>query len=92
LPPWGPDQRNHQKTDELSTDFGLLPPPILSHVVATRSPRSIKRDFTALVRILQDSGAQVVLSSMLLVMLKDIGRNRCAQYINTWLQGWCHWY
>lgn len=57
--------------------------------IATRSPRSVKRDFRALVRMLKDSGAQVVFSSIVPVMRRDTGRNRHAQDINAWLQDWC---
>ncbi|XP_074991813.1 uncharacterized protein LOC142074828 isoform X2 [Calonectris borealis] len=68
-------------------------PFLLFHVgtndVATKSLRSIKRDFRALGRMLKTSGAQVVFSSILPVMGGDLGRNRRDQDINTWLQDWC---
>ena len=69
-------------------------PLLLFHVggdeVAMRSPRAIKRDFRALGRLVRESGAQVIFSSILPVAGSDIGRNRQTQSINTWLCGWCH--
>lgn len=38
---------------------------------------------------LKGTGAQVILSSVLLVRGKDVGRNRCITQIITWLCGWC---
>ena len=56
--------------------------------VATRSPRAIKRDFRALGRLVRESGAQVIFSSILPVVGSDIGRNRWTQstkYMAPWL-------
>ena len=61
-----------------------------SDEVAERSPAAIKRDFRALGRLVEGSGAQVVFSSIPTVAGKDTERNRKTHLINTWLRGWCH--
>jgi len=67
---------------------------LLFHVggdkVAVHSPRVIKRDFRVLGRLVRESGAQVIFSSLLPVAGGDVARNRWTQSINTWLRGWCH--
>ncbi|KAJ7408371.1 hypothetical protein BTVI_59779 [Pitangus sulphuratus] len=72
------------------SDYYLL---LLFHMgtndIATRRPRSIKRDFRALGRMLKDSGEEVVFPSILPVMGRINGRNRHAQNIDIWLQDWC---
>jgi len=79
------------------SDYYLL---LLFHVggdkVAVHSPRVIKRNFSALGRLVRESGAQVIFSSFLPVAGGDVERNR--QIIstfnntcnNTWLYGGCH--
>lgn len=57
--------------------------------ITTKSLRLIKRDFRALRRMLTNSGAQIVFSSVLLAAGRDFGRNRQAQNMSTWLQDWC---
>jgi len=53
------------------------------------SPRAIKRDFRALGQLPRESVAQVVFSFLFPFVGSDIGRNRWAQSINTWLCIWC---
>ncbi|KFW72624.1 hypothetical protein AS28_04863, partial [Pygoscelis adeliae] len=60
-----------------------------SDEVAERSPAVIKRDFRALGRVVEGSGAQVVFSSIPTVAGKHTERNRRTHLINTWLRGWC---
>lgn len=55
--------------------------------MATFSPRMIKKDFRVLECLVRESEAQVVISSMLPVEGSDIGRNRWAESIITWLCG-----
>ncbi|KAK4826058.1 hypothetical protein QYF61_004173 [Mycteria americana] len=73
------------------SDYYLL---LLFHVGgyegATRSPRAIKRDFRALGRLVRDSGAQIIFSSLLPFVGSDTRRNGGTQSINSWLRGWCH--
>jgi len=58
--------------------------------VAVSSPRVIKREFKALGRLVEESGAQVIFSSLLPVVGGDIEQHRQTQSINTWLRDWCH--
>lgn len=53
--------------------------------MAKRSPRVIKREFLALGQLVEGSGAQVVFSSILPVVVINIERNRRTQLINMWL-------
>ncbi|GAB0208697.1 hypothetical protein GRJ2_003335400 [Grus japonensis] len=68
-------------------------PLLLLHVggdeAETRSTKAIKRDFRLLGQSLKDSGAQVILSSLLPVEGSNGGRNRRTQSINAWLRGCC---
>jgi len=52
-----------------------------SDEVATRSPRTIKRDFRTLGQLVKGSGAQAVFSSILPLSGNDEGRNRKSQLI-----------
>ena len=69
-------------------------PLLLFHVgadeVAVSSPRVIKKEFKALGRLVKESGAQVIFSSLLPVVGRDVERHRQTQSINTWLRDWCH--
>jgi len=69
-------------------------PLLLFHVgadeVAASSPRVIKKYFKALGRLVKESGAQVISSSLLPVVGRDVERHRQTQSINTWLRDWCH--
>jgi len=59
--------------------------------IAERSPKTIKRDFRALARLLEGSVAQVVFSSIPTVAGKSTERGRKTHLINKWLRDWCHW-
>jgi len=69
-------------------------PLLLFHVgadkVAVSSPKAIKKEFKALGWLVKESGAQVIFSSLLPVVGRDVERHRQTQSINTWLRGWCH--
>ena len=58
--------------------------------VAERSPKAIKRDFRALGRLVEGSGAQVVFSSIPSVAGNSTERGRKTHLVNTWLRDWCH--
>jgi len=58
--------------------------------IAEGSPKAIKRDFRALGRLVEGSGAQVVFSSVPSVAGKNIERGRKTHLINRWLRDWCH--
>jgi len=58
--------------------------------VAVSSPKAIKKEFKALGRLVKESGAQVIFSSLLPVVGRDVERHRQTQSINTWLRDWCH--
>ena len=58
--------------------------------IAERSPRAIKRDFRALGRQVEGSGAQVVFSSIPSVAGNSTERGRKAHLVNRWLRDWCH--
>ena len=60
-----------------------------SDEIAGRNPKAIKRDFRALGRLVEGSGAQVVFSSIPSVAGKYTERNRKTHVVNTWLRGWC---
>jgi len=58
--------------------------------IAERSPKAIKRDFRALGRLVEGSGAQVVFFSILSVAGKSTERGRKTHLVNKWLRDWCH--
>jgi len=58
--------------------------------VAVSSPRVIKKEFKALGRLVKESGAQVIFSSLPPVVGRDVERHRQTKSINTWLRDWCH--
>ncbi|KGL92569.1 hypothetical protein N301_03553, partial [Charadrius vociferus] len=58
--------------------------------VGRRSPKSIKRDFKALGRVLKGSGTQVVFSSIPSVAIMSEEINRKRQQVNSWLRDWCY--
>jgi len=58
--------------------------------VAERSPKAIKRDFRALGRLVEGSGAQVVFSSIPSVAGDSTERGRKTHLVNRWLRDWCH--
>lgn len=57
---------------------------------ASRSLRGMKNDFKVLGRMVKDSGAQVIFSSLLPSSSDDVGWNRKIQSLNGWLQDWCY--
>jgi len=58
--------------------------------IAKRSSKTIKRDFRALGRRVEGSGAQVVFSSIPSVAGKSTERGRKTHLVNRWLRDWCH--
>jgi len=58
--------------------------------IAERSPKAIKRDFRALGRLVEGSGAQVVFSSIPSVAGNSTERDRKTHLVNRWLRDWCH--
>jgi len=52
------------------------------HEITERSPKAIKRDFRALGRLVEGSGAQVVFSSIPSVAGKNTERDRKTHLIN----------
>ena len=58
--------------------------------IAERSPKAIKRDFRALGRLVEGSGAQVVFSSIPSVAGDSTERGRKTHLVNRWLRVWCH--
>jgi len=58
--------------------------------IMERSPKAIKRDFRALGRLVEGSGAQVVFSSIPSVAGKSTEMNRKTHLVNRWLRDWCH--
>ena len=58
--------------------------------IAERSPKAIKRDFRALRRQVEGSGAQVVFSSIPSVAGNSTERGRKTHLVNRWLRDWCH--
>ena len=58
--------------------------------IAERSPKAIKRDFRALGRLVEGSGAQVVFSSIPSVAGNSTERDRNTHLVNRWLRDWCH--
>ena len=58
--------------------------------IAERSPKAIKRDFRALGRLVEGSGAQVVFSSILSVAGNSTERGRKTHLVNRWLRDCCH--
>lgn len=57
---------------------------------ASRSLRGMKNDFKVLGRMVKDSGAQVIFSSLLPSSRDDVGSNRKIQSLNGCLQDWCY--
>jgi len=57
---------------------------------AERSPKAIKRDFRALGRLVEGSGAQVVFSSIPSLAGNSTERGRKTHLNNRWLRDWCH--
>jgi len=57
--------------------------------IAERSSKAIKKDFRALGRLVEGSGAQVVFSSIPSVAGKSTERGRKTHLINRWLRDWC---
>jgi len=60
--------------------------------ITERSPKAIKRDFRALGRLLEGSGAQMVFSSIPSVAGNSTERGRKTHLIDRWLKDWCHWW
>ena len=60
-----------------------------SEEVMERSPKAIKKDFRALGRLVEESGAQVVFPSIPSVAGKDTERVRKTHLIIRWLRDWC---
>jgi len=58
--------------------------------IAERSPKAIKRDFRALGRLVEGSGAQVVFSSIPSVAGNSTQMGRKTHLINRWLRDWCY--
>jgi len=58
--------------------------------IAERSPKAIKRDFRALGRLVEGSGAQVMFSSIPSVAGNNTERGRKTHLVNRWLRDWCH--
>jgi len=54
--------------------------------IAERSPEAIKRDFRALGRLVEGSGAQVVFSSIPSVAGNSTERDRKTHQVNRWLR------
>ena len=59
--------------------------------IAERSSKAIKRDFRALGRLVEGSGAQVVFSSIPSVAGNSTERGRKTHLVNRWLRDWCCW-
>jgi len=57
--------------------------------IMERSRKAIKRDFRALGRFVEGSGAQVVFSSIPSVAGKSTESGRRTHLINSWLRDWC---
>jgi len=70
--------------------YPLLVMQVGSDEIAETSPKVIKRDFRALGRLAEGSGAQVVFSSIPSVAGKSTERSRKTHLINRWLRDWCH--
>jgi len=51
-----------------------------------------RKDFRALVWLVEGSGPQVVFSSVPSVAGKSTERGRKTHLINRWLRDWCHWW
>jgi len=58
--------------------------------IAERSPKAIKRDFRALGRLVEGSGAQVVFFSIPSAAGNSTERGRKTHLVNRWLSDWCH--
>ena len=71
--------------------YPLLVMQVGSDKIAERSPKAIKRDFRALGRLVERSGAQVVFSSIPSVAGNSTKRGRKTHLVNRWLRDWCHW-
>jgi len=56
--------------------------------IAERSPKAIKREFRALGRLVEGSGAQVVFSSIPSVAGNSTERGRKTHLVNSWLRDW----
>jgi len=61
-----------------------------SHEAATRKLKNIKKNFTSLQKVLKESEAQVIFSSVLPVGNWDPGRRRGTDKLNDWLCEWSH--
>jgi len=57
--------------------------------IADRSPKAIKGDFRALGRLVEESRAQVVFSSIPALAEKSTERGRKTHLVNRWLRDWC---
>jgi len=57
--------------------------------IAERSPKAVQRDFRALGRLVEGSGAQVVFSSIPSVAGKNTEGIRKTYLSNKWLRDWC---
>ena len=77
-----------QHTLRPSDYYPLLVRQVGGDEIAERSPKAIKRDFRALGRQVEGSGAQVVFSSIPSVAGKSIERGRKTLLINTCLRDW----
>ncbi|XP_009867305.1 PREDICTED: zinc finger protein 236-like [Apaloderma vittatum] len=78
---WPPLQNRYGALDNESQ--------ISNDEIAERQPEAIKRDFRALGRMLEGSGAQVVFASIPSITRKNSGRFKKVKQLNTWLKGWC---
>jgi len=58
--------------------------------IAERSAKAVKREFRALGRLAEGSGAQVVFSSIPSVAGNSTERGRKTLLINKWLRDWTH--
>ncbi|KAM9663018.1 uncharacterized protein ACIBXB_016421 [Morphnus guianensis] len=77
---------------QTSDYYPLLVVQVGSDEIAERNPKAIKRDFRALGRLVERSGAQAVFSSVPSVAGKYTERNRKTHLVNTWLRDCCHWW
>jgi len=61
-----------------------------SDEVEEGSPEAIKRDFRALRRLVEGSGARVVFSPIPSVAGNSTERDRKTHLVSRWLRDWCH--
>lgn len=92
--PRGSGKKHYWKTFQSIKDLWLLSVNVFSSWQGwnrNRNLRAVKRDFRALRQLVEGSGAQVVILSILSVPRNNIDRNRQIHQVSAWLWGWYNW-